>query len=136
MLVAPSLGNESFGMVLTRAYACAAPVVASDIGGYRDVVTSFTGRLVPPGDPNVLADAIVALLANEPRRAQLGAQAREVARAQYSWSNIARRLIRIYEDLLTVHEPKRRTSDVPGVPTADAQRVGGGIDPARLAAKR
>ena len=36
-LVAPSLGGESFGMVLTRAFACATPVVASDIPGYRDV---------------------------------------------------------------------------------------------------
>jgi len=38
-MVAPSLGGESFGMVLTRAFACATPVVASDIEGYRDVMT-------------------------------------------------------------------------------------------------
>src|SRR6185312_3039237 len=38
-LVAPSLGGESFGMVLTRAFACATPVVASDIDGYREVMT-------------------------------------------------------------------------------------------------
>ena len=38
-LVAPSLGGESFGMVLTRAFGCATPVVASDIAGYRDVMT-------------------------------------------------------------------------------------------------
>src|ERR687897_892957 len=37
-LLAPSLGGESFGMVLTRAFACATPVVASDIPGYRDVM--------------------------------------------------------------------------------------------------
>ncbi len=136
MLVAPSLGNESFGMVLTRAYACATPVVASDIPGYRDVVTSFTGRLVPPGDPDVLADVIVALLANEPGRARLGAQAREVARSKYSWPRIARRLARIYEDLLKSQRPERRASDAPGVLTADPRRVGAGIGPARLAAKR
>src|SRR5947207_2706781 len=47
--VAPSLGGESFGMVLTEAFACAAPVVASDIAGYRDVMTPETGVLVPPG---------------------------------------------------------------------------------------
>ena len=41
-LVAPSLGGESFGMVLTRALACATPVVASDIPGYRDVMTPET----------------------------------------------------------------------------------------------
>ena len=50
-LVAPSLGGESFGMVLTRAFACATPVVASDITGYRDVMTPDTGLLCPPGDP-------------------------------------------------------------------------------------
>ena len=43
-LVAPSLGGESFGMVLTRAFACATPVVASDIPGYREVMTPETRR--------------------------------------------------------------------------------------------
>ena len=47
-LVAPSLGGESFGMVLTRAYACATPVIASDIPGYRDVMTPETSVAVPP----------------------------------------------------------------------------------------
>ena len=46
-LVAPSLGGESFGMVLTRAYACATPVIASDIPGYRDVMTPETSVAVP-----------------------------------------------------------------------------------------
>src|SRR5205814_1105452 len=61
-LVAPSLGGESFGMVLTRAFACATPVVASDIAGYRDVMTPEAGVLVLPGDPGALADALVGLL--------------------------------------------------------------------------
>ena len=43
-LIAPSLGGESFGMVLTRAFACALPVVASDIPGYREVTTPETLR--------------------------------------------------------------------------------------------
>ena len=43
-LIAPSLGGESFGMVLTRAFACALPVVASDIPGYREVTTPETSR--------------------------------------------------------------------------------------------
>src|SRR5919202_271486 len=49
-MVAPSLGGESFGMVLTRAFACATPVVASDISGYRDVVTPAAGVTFPAGD--------------------------------------------------------------------------------------
>ena len=71
-LVAPSLGGESFGMVLTRAFACATPVVASDITGYRDVMTDETGLLVPPGDPGALADAVAGLLVDEPRRQRFG----------------------------------------------------------------
>ena len=61
-LVAPSIGQESFGMVLTRAFACALPVVASDIPGYRDVATGATSLSVPPGDPISLAQALIAIV--------------------------------------------------------------------------
>jgi len=97
VLVAPSIGMESFGMVLTRAFACAVPVVSSDISGYRDVMTSETGVLVPAGEPRPLADAVVALLEDEERRQRLGTCARERALEQYSWDAIGRRLLEIYE---------------------------------------
>jgi phosphatidylinositol alpha-mannosyltransferase len=103
-LVAPSLGGESFGMVLTRAFACATPVVASDISGYRGVMEPGAGLLVPPGDPSVLADAVVALLADEGRREEFGRAARAIAQERYSWERIAARLAEIYEAL--VEEPK------------------------------
>jgi len=96
-LVAPSLGGESFGMVLTRAFACGLPVVASDIPGYREVLTAETAVAVPPDDPVVLADAVSALVADERRRAAMGAAARAHALAEYAWSDIARRLEGIYE---------------------------------------
>jgi phosphatidylinositol alpha-mannosyltransferase len=96
-LVAPSLGGESFGMVLTRAFACATPVVASDIPGYRGVMTDETGLLVRPDDPAELARAVTGLLADEARRRSLGAAARVVAQRNYSWDDLARRLVGIYE---------------------------------------
>lgn len=99
-LVAPSLGGESFGMVLTRAFACATPVVASDIEGYRDVMSPEVGRSVPPGDPAALADAVEKLLADEQRRCRLGEAARRLAEEQYSWDGIARRLLGVYERVL------------------------------------
>jgi phosphatidylinositol alpha-mannosyltransferase len=98
-LIAPSLGGESFGMVLTRAFACAVPVVASDITGYRDVMTDETGLLVPPGDPGALAEAVSALLADETRRQRHGEAARRLAVERYSWDDIARRLVAVYEGL-------------------------------------
>jgi phosphatidylinositol alpha-mannosyltransferase len=96
-MVAPSLGGESFGMVLTRAFACATPVVASDIPGYREVMTPEAGVAFSPGDERALADAVVDLIADEPRRAALGAAARALAIERYSWDDIARRLVEIYE---------------------------------------
>src|ERR687897_167748 len=96
-LVAPSLGGESFGMVLTRAFACATPVVASDIPGYRDVMTPETSVTVRPDDFLALADAVEGLLSDEQRRQQLGAAARQLAIEKYSWADIARRLERIYD---------------------------------------
>jgi phosphatidyl-myo-inositol alpha-mannosyltransferase len=99
-MVAPSLGGESFGMVLTRAFACATPVVASDIEGYRDVMTPETGLTVPPGDPAQVADAVVELLADEDRRCRAGLAARRLAEERYSWDEIARRLVQVYERVL------------------------------------
>ena len=64
LLAAPSLGGESFGMVLARAFGCATPVVASDIPGYARVMTPEVGVTVPPGDAEALAEAIIALLEN------------------------------------------------------------------------
>src|SRR6266540_1104179 len=98
-LVAPSLGGESFGMVLTRAYACATPVVASDIDGYREVMTKEAAVSFPAGDERALADAVVRLLEDEPRRTRLGEGARRVALERYSWDEIGRRLVEIYEQV-------------------------------------
>jgi phosphatidylinositol alpha-mannosyltransferase len=97
VLVAPSLGGESFGMVLTRAFACATPVVASDIPGYSGVMEPEAGMLVLPGDPRALAEAVVVLVGDEGRREALGRGARELAVDRYSWDDIARRLLAVYE---------------------------------------
>ena len=78
MLCAPSLGGESFGMVLTEAFAAGTPVVASDIAGYRQVVThGRDGLLTTPGDPLELAEALRSLWLDPARRAQMSVAARE-----------------------------------------------------------
>ena len=98
LLAAPSLGGESFGMVLTRAFACATPVVASDIEGYRGVADAESAILVPAGEVAPLAAALIELLEDEARRRRLGEAGRKVAE-RYSWKRIATRLVAIYEDL-------------------------------------
>jgi phosphatidylinositol alpha-mannosyltransferase len=99
-LVASSLGGESFGMVLTRALACAVPVVASDIPGYRAVVDPDIGVLVPPGDHAALAAAVIDVLADEPLRQRRGLAGRELVQHRYAWERIAGRLLEIYEEVV------------------------------------
>jgi phosphatidyl-myo-inositol alpha-mannosyltransferase len=99
VMAAPSIGGESFGMVLTRAFACGTPVVASDISGYREVMEPGTGVLVAPSDPAALADAVVSLIEDEPRRLAISVAARRLAQDRYSWDEIAVRLAEIYEQV-------------------------------------
>ena len=61
VVVAPSLGGESFGMVLVEAMAARAVVVASDIDGYREAAGGHA-VLVPPGDAPALVDALAGAL--------------------------------------------------------------------------
>jgi phosphatidylinositol alpha-mannosyltransferase len=97
LVVSPALGGESFGMVLVEAFAAATPVIASNIPGFADVAVPAAASLVPPGDAGALADAVVALLADEDRRVAMGRAARELAVERYAWPDIARRLEEIYE---------------------------------------
>jgi phosphatidylinositol alpha-mannosyltransferase len=109
-LVAPSLGQESFGMVLTRAYACALPVVASDIPGYREVLDPAASVAVAPGDTRALADAVCDLVSDEAGRSGLGERAREIAVERYSWPRIARRLTEIYVDVTGIEHREARAA--------------------------
>jgi phosphatidyl-myo-inositol alpha-mannosyltransferase len=89
LYVSPALGGESFGIVLLEAMAAGRTVVASDLPGYRSVVSDgVTGRLVPPGDPVALAAAIGELLAQPARRAALAREGRRAA-ARYDWPVVA-----------------------------------------------
>jgi phosphatidylinositol alpha-mannosyltransferase len=109
-LIAPSLGQESFGMVLTRAFACALPVVASDIPGYREVLEPAASVSVPPGDERALVDAVCDLVSDEERREQLGNAAREIAVERYSWPGIARRLEGVYQQVTGLERGEARAA--------------------------
>jgi phosphatidyl-myo-inositol alpha-mannosyltransferase len=97
---APSLGRESFGMVLLEAMAAGLPVVAYDIEGYRDVVTQGSdGLLVQRGNTAALADALRFFLESPDERARYGERGRVVAE-NLDWSEIARRVEAVYLDML------------------------------------
>lgn len=95
---APNLGGESFGMVLTEAMAAGAPIVASDLPAFRQVLGD-AGETFPVGDPVALAGKLAALLADPVRRAELSAAGRRRAR-RYDWTEVATRLEGVYEAAL------------------------------------
>jgi phosphatidylinositol alpha-mannosyltransferase len=125
LLVAPSLGGESFGMVLTEAFAAGTPVVASDIAGYRDVVhDGEDGVLVPRGDPTVLAEALRDLALDPARRARMATRAATRAR-RYEWPNVAGEVLGAYEDAIAMPSAattRERTRVFLGSSTADLRR--------------
>jgi phosphatidylinositol alpha-mannosyltransferase len=105
LLVAPSLGGESFGMVLTEAFAAGTPVVASDIAGYRDVVRDGReGVLVPRGDATALAEALRDLALEPARRAAMAQAARERAQ-RFAWPRVAGEVLAAYDDAIALPAP-------------------------------
>ena len=105
VLCAPSLDAESFGMVLIEAFAAGTPVVASAIAGYADVVTEgVDGVLVPPADPQRLAEELQALHLEPQRLAAMGYAARSSAQ-RYAWPQIADRVTDVYDRAWQVPAP-------------------------------
>ncbi len=94
---APSLGGESFGVVLIEAMAAGATVVASALGGYRNVATDGVDAvLVEPGDPALLAGALERVIRDEAFAGSL--RAAGASRAEdFSMVRLADRYLEIYE---------------------------------------
>lgn len=97
---APATGEESFGIVLLEAMAASRAIVASANEGYAGVLSDGEeGLLVPPQDERATADALVTVLSDESLRRRMGERGRATA-DEYSWANVARRVLDYYERLL------------------------------------
>jgi phosphatidylinositol alpha-mannosyltransferase len=92
--VAPNIGGESFGMILTEAMAAGTAIAASDIEAFRRVLDG-AGALFPVGDPAALARLLGDLLDHPDRRAQLALRGQGIV-AAYDWPAIARRVLEVY----------------------------------------
>lgn len=96
---------ESFGMVAAEAQACGTPVIASGVGGLKDVVShGKTGLQVPPKDSTQLANAMKKILKNNLLAKRLGKEAAERASRIFNWSSIAKEIDKTYEDLLHAND--------------------------------
>jgi glycosyltransferase involved in cell wall biosynthesis len=99
LFVLPSL-EEGLGAVLLEASASGTPVVASKVGGIPEVITEGTGRLVMPGNPAALAEAIGGLLRKPDQLRAMGLRARERASSRFDWPQIAARILAEYSQAL------------------------------------
>ena len=99
--VLPStMSTESFGIVNLEAMACGVPIVASNLGGIPDTVKDGeNGLLVPPGDPDALADALIYVLENEDVREKRGVNGKNEVK-KYSWDKIAEETEKVYLRLI------------------------------------
>jgi phosphatidylinositol alpha-mannosyltransferase len=105
---APSIGFESFGIVLLEAMATSKPVVASDIPGYRTILEDGKqGYLAPPRDYEAIAQSIVKILRDPQLAKKMGEEGRKKA-LKYSWENIAQQVEAYYEELLSHHHRNSR----------------------------
>jgi len=91
--------REGFGIVCLEAMAAGRPVVASAVGGLRDlVVDGETGLLVPPGDVTALRAALERLLGDPGLRRRLGGAARGRVLAEFTWKRYADEVCRAYDE--------------------------------------
>ena len=100
VFVSPATGNESFGIVLAEAMASGRPVVASDIPGYRTVVTpEVDGIVAPPGDVAALAAQLVRVANDEGLRHELAQRGRQRS-LDFAWPRVTDAIEGVYRDAL------------------------------------
>lgn len=100
LIHAPRL--EAFGLVLVQAMATGLPVLCTSVGGLPEVVVeNVTGRLVPPGDIEALADGIVTLMSDPATRRAMGDAGRRRAQEEYGAPLCAERHLTAYQELLS-----------------------------------
>jgi len=101
LTVVPSRWQEPFGLVAIQSMQVARPVVASRVGGIPEIVKDGeTGLLVPPDDPAALSHAILRILHNPVKAAQMGLRGRERAEHLFGWERCITEYERLYSDLL------------------------------------
>ena len=94
--------SEAFGIVLLEAMAAGTPLISTELSTGTSWVNQHgqTGLVVPPRDPDALAQAINALLADDVRRQQMGANAQRRARSEFGLPLLVDRLLDLYREMV------------------------------------
>ncbi|MFC1499621.1 glycosyltransferase family 4 protein [Candidatus Zixiibacteriota bacterium] len=100
LFVFPSIAREGLGIALLEAMSTGLPVIASDCGGIREVVEhEVTGLLVPPGNPEALADAIGRLIKDGEEAHRLAAAGRRRIEERFTVEQTCRELVVVYHEV-------------------------------------
>jgi glycosyltransferase involved in cell wall biosynthesis len=92
--------SEAFPIALLEAQACGVPQVATDVGGTREALQPETGVLIPPGDPDALADAVIGLLRDPGRRAAMAAASRALHAERFTVERMVAETAAVYDAVL------------------------------------
>jgi glycosyltransferase involved in cell wall biosynthesis len=98
ILVLPSF-SEGFGVVLLEAMASGTLCIGSEIGGIPDIIRNTVCKLVPPGNPDILAESIIGLFDDSKNYAQNALQVRKLVEEKFSWDLIADQIVQIYKSV-------------------------------------
>jgi glycosyltransferase involved in cell wall biosynthesis len=98
LVVLPYRQIDQSGVLFT-ALAFGRPLLLSDVGGFPELAGSGAARIVPSADPTALHTALAELLADPTAREQMAAAALRAASGEYSWDEVARRTLALYERL-------------------------------------
>jgi L-malate glycosyltransferase len=104
----PSRASESFGCAAVEALACGIPVVASDVGGFNEVLSGGQfGVLVPRDDPRALGEALRDLVRSPEKRRALSENGRTMVADRYEWANCLDKMLHVYEVVVRDYLPSR-----------------------------
>ncbi|MCW4010248.1 MAG: glycosyltransferase family 4 protein [Candidatus Bathyarchaeota archaeon] len=96
--VVPSKSGEGLPLVTLEAMACGLPVLATDVGGIKEVMIKGYGKVIPPNDPQAMAEGMLELAGIEFTR--LKRELRKIMTKKYSWNTNVERLVKIYEEII------------------------------------
>ncbi len=106
-IVALSSISEAFPLVLGEAMACGKPCVSTDVGDAA-LIVGDTGKIVPPSDPQAMADALAGMIGlSQAERDALGVEGRKRVCEMFDLDAVTRRYEAVYEDVLKQHERER-----------------------------
>ena len=112
VFVHPSINEqETFGISLIEAMACELPVIATAIGGPKEILEEGmkqmgkpVGLLIPPKNPKAIADAVIYLLEHPDEARKMGRRARKYVLKNYTWEIVAKKTLEVYEYALQNHK--------------------------------